>query len=170
MEEWRATHHPHYEVSNLGRVRSWAPRGGDMRHLMRPCFKPTEPRLLKPGRSSSGYLSVSFGRQYGSQSVHILVAAAFLGPCPQGQECRHKDDNRANPRASNLEYGTRTQNIIDSVNRGRWNRPRKVTKAEVIDIRKQALHGVPHHVIASQYGLSRSSVQAGVTGRLWKRG
>jgi hypothetical protein len=103
QEEWRPTHHPDYDVSNLGRVRSRA-RGGL--------------RILRPGRSSSGYWSVAFGRGK-SQSVHVLVAAAFIGPCPPGQECRHKDDNRANARADNLEYGKRIDNIHDMILRGR---------------------------------------------------
>jgi len=104
IEEWRATWHPDYDVSNLGRVKSRA-RG--------------RVKILKPGRSSSGYWSVSFGRGK-SQSVHVLVAAAFLGPCPPGQECRHKDDNRENACASNLEYGTRFDNVQDMHKRGRY--------------------------------------------------
>lgn len=121
-EEWRPTHHPSYEVSNLGRVRSSAPVGGNMksRHTGLNLSKPPKaPRLLKPGRSSSGYWSVSFGRISGSQSVHVLVASAFLGICPKGQECRHKDDDRTNARADNLEYGTRQDNVNDMMTRGR---------------------------------------------------
>lgn len=119
IEEWRVTHHPDYEVSNLGRVRSWAPQGGNVRHG-KPS-RPKQPRLLKPGIASHGYPTVSFGRGYGSQCVHRLVATAFLGPCPEGQECRHKDDNRANAKADNLEYGTRLQNVQDMMARkGHW--------------------------------------------------
>jgi hypothetical protein len=104
IEEWRATWHAHYDVSNLGRVRSVA-RG--------------TARILKPGRSSSGYWSVSFGRKAGSQSVHVLVAAAFIGPKPAGCEVRHKDDDRSNACADNLEYGKRIDNVHDMMLRGR---------------------------------------------------
>lgn len=113
MEQWRKTDHPDYEVSNLGRVRSWAKR--------HPLHKPvTEPRLLRPGIASNGYPTVCFGRG-DTRSVHVLVAAAFLGPIPAGQEVRHKDDDRANPRATNLEYGTRQDNVDDMMRRkGHW--------------------------------------------------
>lgn len=120
IEEWRPTHHPAYDVSNLGRVRSRAPRGGNMRNG-KPSI-PEEPRILKPGLASHGYPTVSFGRLK-SQLVHRLVATAFLGPCPAGQECRHKDDDRTNPCADNLEYGTRQDNVDDMMTRrGHWRR------------------------------------------------
>lgn len=121
MEEWRPTHHPDYDVSNLGRVRSWVAVGGDYRQLALRRRRST-PKLLKPGLMGAGYPTVAFGRG-GTQLVHRLVAAAFLGPCPPGQECRHKDDNRANPRWDNLEYGTRQDNVNDMMRRkGHWTR------------------------------------------------
>lgn len=105
IEEWRPTHHPDYDVSNLGRVRSRA-RGKNN-------------YILKPGIASHGYPTVNFGRN-NSVCVHRLVAAAFLGPCPPKMECRHKDDNRANPRANNLEWGTRADNVRDMLTRNRY--------------------------------------------------
>jgi HNH endonuclease/NUMOD4 motif-containing protein len=119
MEEWRSTFHPFYDVSNLGRIRSWYAQGGDYRNLRTPRRRES-PKILRPGIASHGYPTISFGCGYGSQCVHVLVATAFLGPCPKGQECRHKDDNRANPKADNLEYGTRLQNVHDMHERGRY--------------------------------------------------
>jgi hypothetical protein len=45
--------------------------------------------------------------------VHHLVAAAFLGPRPLGQEIRHLDGNKENSRPSNLAYGTHAENMAD---------------------------------------------------------
>lgn len=117
-ETWKPTHNPYYDISNLGRVRSWHLNGGNTKDPNRPKRRKT-PVLLRPGIASHGYPTVSFGRKEGSQCVHVLVAAAFVGPCPDGQEVRHKDDNRANPRADNLEYGTRQDNVNDMMARGR---------------------------------------------------
>jgi DNA-binding CsgD family transcriptional regulator len=153
-EEWRPTHHPNYDVSNLGRVRSRAPRGGDMK---RGGSAPTEIlRLLKPGIASNGYPTVVIGRG-NTHTVHTLVATAFIGPCPSGQEVRHKDDNRANPQADNLEYGTRSQNIQDSIDRGRWNRPRKLS-TEDIEVIKLLGTDYRQKDIAECFGVSRSMV------------
>lgn len=56
---------------------------------------------------------------------HVAVAEAFYGPCPEGYEVGHKDDNRANNHPSNLEYVTKSQNNKQSYDRG--NRSSKGT-------------------------------------------
>ncbi len=105
FEEWRPTHHPHYDVSNFGRVRSRA-RG--------------KFRILRSAQGSHGYHTVSFGRG-NTQSVHVLVARAFIGPQPEGQEVRHKNDLRFCKHADVLEYGTRQDNVNDMMQRrGHW--------------------------------------------------
>ena len=45
--------------------------------------------------------------------VHVLVARAFLGPCPEGQQVRHWDGNPRNNRLDNLLYGTPKENCED---------------------------------------------------------
>lgn len=115
-EEWASvSFHPDYEVSNIGRVRSrdtfvWAgPRAK---------WRKAVGRILKPGLASNGYPTVVLGRVVGTKTVHSLVASAFVGPIPEGCEVRHKDGNRQNPRASNLHYGTRSDNVLDAFKHG----------------------------------------------------
>lgn len=74
-----------------------------------------------------GYMRVRFHRAGASSyaNVHVLVAAAFIGPCPPGLEVRHKDGNPAHNAAGNLEYGTSSQNTLDSVAHGTHNQARK---------------------------------------------
>lgn len=163
-EEWRPTHHPDYEVSNLGRVRSRAPRGGD---LWRGVFRvPAEPRILRPGRTAQGYYSVVIGGRAGrSELVHRLVAAAFIGPCPPGQEVRHKDDNRLNAHWLNLEYGTRAQNINDCITRGRFNRPIKIPDTVVKEVKARLAAGETASHLSRVYGVSRRWIQQVALGR-----
>ena len=94
-----------YEVSSLGRVR-------------------TLPRHGKPGRilklqqaKRGGYPAVSMSRNSIGRTfkVHVLVAAAFLGPKPDGLEVLHADDDKNNNVATNLRYGTRSENLDDRV-------------------------------------------------------
>jgi hypothetical protein len=100
-----------YEVSDLGRVRS-------LHHGRQ--------RILRPGTSGTsrkkGYpmliLYVDGLRE--KRFVHKLVAEAFIGPCPEGEEIRHKDGNHQNPAASNLLYGTSHENHMDAVEHGTW--------------------------------------------------
>lgn len=121
IEEWRPIEgYIGYEVSNLGRVRSWRRRGGwnqttDLSLLV------GEPRLLIQSRTTRGYLSV--GLTYDTErkrtcSVHALVAAAFIGARPEGYQVCHNDNNPQNNRADNLRYGTPWENMHDQIGHG----------------------------------------------------
>jgi len=48
------------------------------------------------------------------------VAAAFIGPCPPGHVVNHKDFDRSNNHASNLEYLEREENLRYSWRAGRY--------------------------------------------------
>ena len=96
-----------YEVSSLGRVLSTVRR---------------IPRILsQKEQTPGGYPQVALqapdGRRV-TRLVHRLVAEAFHGPCPQGQEVLHIDGNRQNPHADNLRWGTRADNMQDQVRHG----------------------------------------------------
>jgi hypothetical protein len=124
-----------YEVSSWGRVRSRA-RG--------------TPRILRPGPSNCGHLSVSLGRR-NTRMVHQLVTTTFIGPRPPGEEVRHLDGDPANNRLTNLCWGTRSDNIRDAVAHGTWESParaagrkspdslRKLAKARAVQSRADVL-------------------------------
>lgn len=115
-EEWRPV--PGYEqtylVSSLGRIQS-LPRGT------------TAGRIMRQQVGQQGYPMVTLCQdaQVVHRKVHRLVALAFLGPVPDGQEVRHKDGDCGNPQARNLCYGTRADNTLDMVAHGRHNNARK---------------------------------------------
>lgn len=60
-----------------------------------------------------------------ARTVHSLVASAYLGPRPEGLETRHMDGDPLNSRPSNLRYGTKGKNTLDSVGHGTHNNARK---------------------------------------------
>lgn len=129
-EEWRPVPSaPDYEVSNLGRV-----RGRDGRQVWagpRVGFRTVPEKLLRPGIASNGYPTVMLGRKIGTRTVHSLIAETFIGPCPIGQEVRHKDGDRCNSRLENLIYGTRADNMQDAISHGTFNPsdPTRIAKA-----------------------------------------
>lgn len=51
--------------------------------------------------------------------VHRLVLTAFVGPCPDGLECCHWDDNPAHNCLGNLRWDTRSANQVDRIRNGR---------------------------------------------------
>lgn len=103
-----------YEVSIQGEIRSLVAPGG--------------PRILKPQvNKSNGYWQVglydSKGKRH-SHEVHRLVAAAFLGPLPEGMCTRHLNSDLNDNRVSNLSYGTYSDNNLDTIRNGKRLGPR----------------------------------------------
>lgn len=105
-----------YEVSNMGEVRG----------LDRTIFCKNGTRrfqagkTLKADRTRTGYLQVSLqdsGKTW-RQTVHRLVLLAFVGPCPEGMECCHKNGVRDDNRLINLRYDTHSNNQKDQVTHG----------------------------------------------------
>lgn len=163
METWKPVvgREGEYEVSSKGRVRS----------LDRTVAHVVKGKLLRPGKSSNGYPSVMLGSR-DSRTVHSIVADAFLGKRPPGNQVRHLDGDRGNATADNLAYGTPVENRADADRhltavRGSGYRTAKLTVTTASTIR--SLKGkVSQSELAAQFGVSPAAVQAVHDGRTWK--
>lgn len=94
-----------YLVSNYGRI------------LSNNLYAHKQPRILSTPNHSSGYKHVALSSNGKSKLylVHRLVAEAFLEN-PNGYEfVNHKDENKANNRADNLEWCTKSYNATYSL-------------------------------------------------------
>jgi hypothetical protein len=101
----------HYEVSNDGDIRSldqWVKRGSNGLHLL-------PGRVLRQSARKYGhrYVVLKVARVPKHCYVHRAVLDAFVGPCPDGMECRHLDGNAANNKLDNLAWGTPAENRRD---------------------------------------------------------
>lgn len=97
-----------YCVSNLGKVKTVPRKFIDYRGRLL-YFKE---RTLKRFKSKDGYLMVRLSKDGIAKSVyvHSLVAKAFIDN-PNNYPCvNHKDENKENPEASNLEWCTYSYN------------------------------------------------------------
>ena len=132
-----------YRIDVLGRV--WSVRRSQ---FMQP-----------QSRRGSEYLTVSLhkNRVKKTHNIHQLVAAAYLGPCPKGQEVRHKDGIRTNPCLDNLEYGTRRDNIADTDRHGRLRRGENSPVAKLTAVQVLALRA------AKRGEIGRTALKFGVT-------
>lgn len=170
QEEWRAIpgFNGKYLASSLGRIYStWSGRG---RH----------PKIRKPSTSAMGYLVIELFAGDGTRfrtSVHWLVLRTFSGPPPPKQEPNHKNGNRKDKRADNLEWVTRSQNILHSfrvLNRGHANckgenNPMAVlTDLKVRKFRAQYRSGRSTRSIANEMGMTWEAVRYMLLGRTWK--
>jgi hypothetical protein len=126
-EEWRAVpgYEGLYEVSNKGRVRSLGRSisfySVRWKGIVR---RDVAPRLLKLWTMHTGHQMTTLSRDGVSirPKVHRLVLEAFVGPCPDGMEACHYDDEPANNVLENLRWDTRSANISDRYRNG-WVAP-----------------------------------------------
>lgn len=114
-EEWKDIEgFPGYQVSNQGRLRS-----NKRSHKNNGDYYFLKPRLLP-----NGYYQVSLYRSDGAPkeiSVHTLVANAFNDHSdPSKNVVMHMNDIKTDNRASNLKFGTQSENIRMAVERGHF--------------------------------------------------
>lgn len=69
---------------------------------------------LKPQLNSTGYYRVviSLDGAQKREFVHRLILRTFKGEFPKGKETNHIDGNPKNNKLSNLEFVTRSENMI----------------------------------------------------------
>lgn len=140
-EQWRSIIGYNYEVSDLGRVRN-----------------SLDGRILKPSAPSKKYLYVNlYPRPSLWAAVHRLVAEAFIGPCPEGCEVRHIDDDPVNNSWSNIVYGTRGENNRDRKCNKRWA-GHPIIPDDVHIIRARLAAGELQRDIAKDFGVSRTAI------------
>ena len=91
--------------------------------------------------------------------LHRLLMLTFVGPCPEGQEVRHLDDNKKNNALANLCYGTRKQNFNDRLRNGilvtgenLWNAV--LTNQEVRYIRALRESGAKYKEIGTMFHIT----------------
>lgn len=118
-EVWRTMpgYPGYYEISNMGRARG-VDRIVSVKGQVDRKVKGT---VLSPHCGRTGYLSVHL--RMGDKKprlvrLHRMVLEAFIGPCPKGMEVRHLNGDPADNRLSNLMYGTRSENMLDTVEHG----------------------------------------------------
>lgn len=114
-EHWRLIpgYERFYEVSDLGRVRTVARPIGYRSGIW-------DVKILRARPHVGGYLNACLRRDGNKKTfkVHRLVLEAFVGPCPEGMECRHLNGNPADNRLANLVWGSKSQNELDKVHHG----------------------------------------------------
>lgn len=139
MEEWKDIegYEGMYQVSNLGRVRSFK--------------KYREGRILKSFPDPNGYLKVSLSKnnKLKNHRVHRLVAIHFI-PNPQNKsQVNHIDGNKQNDNVNNLEWSTPSENGKHAykigLSKGRLNsKPTQQTRNKISKSRKGKCAGTDH--------------------------
>lgn len=146
-----------YEVSDLGGFRN--SRTGVIR---------------RPG-PNRGYQQVNImtgGRRI-AVKIHRAVLEAFVGPCPAGMECRHRDNNPSNNHLTNLAWGTPVENAADRAAHGTQQRGTGVpsavlTEAGVTALRQARANGSTLDQLAARFGVSAVQASRIASGQAWR--
>ena len=153
-----------YMVSDYGRVKRVKPsRGAKVG------------RVLRQAACSNGYrqVTLSDGCKRRIHRVHRLVAEAFAEN-PEGKRyVNHIDGDKTNNRVENLEWCTRSENMLHSYRVLGHKRPhavpdrrrRKLTDEQIVGIYNS---GGIYAEIARRYGISDVMARKIKTGKCWK--
>lgn len=101
-----------YEVSNMGRFRSVYKYKNTIVRNGTSAIIPVRPKLLYLDKTQSGYYHVVLfkeSKRY-EYSAHRLVALHFCEGYKRGYVVNHKDEDKSNNRADNLEWCTELYN------------------------------------------------------------
>lgn len=146
-----------YSVSTYGRVR----------REVASCHGPGG-SLLSISTTKDGYRRVTLYR--GCTGVHRLVLATFVGPCPKGKECHHKNGVRNDNRLDNLEWITRSENLRIAYRAGAAVPKRgnaKLNEAEIRLIRKTRGRKIPQAWLGRWFKVHQSQISCIQTGTCW---
>lgn len=173
VEIWKPlANMPYYEVSNMGRLRSYLPRhkyGGRL----------VVPRLVKTERvDDGGYIRVDLyvyaadgTKKRKHFHLHRLVLETFVGPPPApGMHGCHGDGDKLNCRLTNLRWDTPAGNAADKIKHGtlldgerHYNH--KLTAEQVAEIKaKTDWRKGDVTAMASRFGVSPHAVTKVKTG------
>lgn len=172
MEEWKDVvgFEGFYQVSSFGRVR------GVDRHVKAKGAKTrlVKGKLLAQRKHAFGYWVVTLSArniQY-TRTVHSLVARAFLGEVPPGQQVCHKDGNPENAAASNLRYDSPRGNNADKRAHGTQRSGEDVYNAifkdeDIVKMRVRRAAGEKLTSVARDFGVSEAYVFQVTAGLKW---
>ena len=97
--------------------------------------------------------------------VHRLVLETFVGPCPEGMQTLHHDDDPNNNCLSNLSWGTPIDNHKTIDRKGENNGKCRLTPDDVRAIRQS---DEPYRVIAARFNITTGYVSTIKINRTWK--
>ena len=169
MEIWKkAVGYSSYEVSNLGRIKTfnWKNTGREA--------------IMKPALDGSGYLRTVMKDDNGVSKtikVHRIVLNTFdFNDNYKTLEVNHKDGNKSNNNIENLEWVTRHQNIqhcIDNnlqyILKGEEIGNSILKEKDVIYIRQNFKPRVyTRKMLANKFGVSEATIKDILSYRSWK--
>lgn len=158
-----------YAVSNHGRIKALARFRRGVSKAGREFQRDMPEAILKLANHSAGYLCIGLTKDAGVKArsvlVHRLVAEAFLDNPKNLPWVNHKDGNKHNNLASNLEWCTPSYNIMHALGsgfmtvlRGSERGTAKLNEEKVHVIKKMMLLGFSNQELAEIFKVSTAPI------------
>lgn len=120
-----------------------------------------------------GYRMVNLRRddRYHLVAIHRLLLETFVGPCPEGMECRHLDSNKLNNDLDNLCWGTHYKNMQDRTEHGPLGYGNSKLNEYKVSWIKQLLDTgrFTQRKIAEVFGVCQITISKIKNGDIWTR-
>lgn len=140
-----------YEVSNLGNVRR--KKSKRLREINYAQIYPT--------------ITLSINGLHKTYRLHRIVAKAFLPKIEGKEHVNHKNGNKRDNRADNLEWVTQAENNLHSyrelkrksVFEGKTPFNKKVVESDIATYHKLNISGMTTDLIGAKYGICGSTIR-----------
>lgn len=156
-----------YDVSSMGRVRSWRSAGLSRGRRRRAI-------IMTPQINANGYRRVllSKGSARTPWLIGRLVLTVFVGKCPSGHQCAHLDGDPSNNRVGNLVWATPKENAAHreahgNTYRGEDHPGAKLTGDQVRRIRDLRVSGAGVVPLGRLFGVLPSTISRICGGVNW---
>lgn len=150
-----------YEISNMGNVKCLPRKKGFGKGWY------TKPKIRKYYLTNAGYAMVQLikDKTKHRRTLHRLVAFHFI-PNPKNKpQVNHKDKNKLNNKVENLEWATRSENMLHA---GVISKKRvKIVQKTLAGVKIKTWPSITAAVVAT--GLARGSITGCLSGK-YKRG
>ena len=157
-----------YEVSNYGRIKSLKRK---VFVKKKNIYKTVNERILKPNKNTHGYYSLFLSKNGMAKivTVHSLVANAFISNPNNYPQINHKDEDKSNNNAENLEWCTCKYNInygTHNIRVKEKNKGKKNPRAREIKAKKVFQYDINNNLIkvwecgkdCEKFGFSNSKI------------
>ncbi len=174
MEIWKniPKFNNEYQISNQGRIKS-------VHAIILRSNGTTHTRVSKVLKPSidHGYLkgAVCVNKRMIPYKIHRLVAEAFVDGYGLTKEVNHIDGNKLNNNASNLEWVSRSENMLHAVStgllpvtRGSQRSQAKMNEADVVLLKKMMVQGVRRKDICEKLNISIHMYKDVQRGKSWR--
>lgn len=168
-----------YQVSNYGRIKSLDKVVDTNNQYYKKSKKILKGKILKQRILRKYYcVGLTKNKKQKTNFVHRLVAQAFISN-PNNLPCvNHKDGNKKNNKAENLEFVTHKENSLHSIyvlnnkkppiHKGESNKFSKHSKKEIDELRKKRNLGYTLKQLSIEYGYTITHISNICTYKSWK--